>query len=109
MQRSTTFDTLLANCTTVEQILSLAGHALYNRYSTSAFIVTTVDADGAQIFSPNIEVWAGGQQIGEQQSEQQTVVSFAAKISVGHQTSPTPWLSVLPIGDVADTPNGSFA
>ena len=109
MLRSANFDTLLSNCTHIEQIVALACHALSNRYGGDKYLVSGLNQDGGQILSPNIELWSGSQQIGEQQSEQQLVITFASKISIGHHTSTTPWLSVIPIGDVADTPNGDFA
>ncbi len=109
MLRSQTFDNFLAGCEHIEQILSLCGYTLSRVYGSNSYIATGLDRDGAQIFSPNIEVWTGSQQIAERQNEPQTVISFAAKISLGHQTSQTPWLSVLPVGDATDTPNGVFA
>ncbi|MDJ0582958.1 hypothetical protein [Crocosphaera sp.] len=109
MLRSANFDALVDNCDHIEQIVALGAHALSNRYGGDKYLVSGLNTDGGQIFSPNIDLWSGSQQIGEQQSEQQLVITFAAQISIGHHTSTTPWLSVLPIGDPADTPNGDFA
>lgn len=109
MLRSTTFDTYIANCTTVEQILDLAARCLYNRYFASSFIITGLDEDGSAIHSPKISHWAGTQLIAETQNQEQTITSFTTQVSIAHKQSTTPWLEVLPLGDAADTPNGQFA
>ncbi len=109
MLRSTTFDTYLSACTTVEQILDLASRCLYNRYYATAFLITGLDTDGSAIYSAKIDHWAGTQLIAETQKQEQTITSFTTQVSIAHKQSTTPWLEVLPLGDAADTPNGQFA
>ena len=53
MLRSTKFDTLLGNCTHVEQVLDLSSRALYDRYP-SQFITTGIDGEGVDIRTPAI-------------------------------------------------------
>ncbi len=108
MLRSTGFDTLLGNCTHVEQILDLCARALYDRYYPSAFITTGIADDGTDIRSRQIHHWAGNQITAENTMEEQVIVTFVATVNKSHKNSATPWLEVGFVGDPADTPNGVF-
>ncbi|WP_107668988.1 hypothetical protein [Cyanothece sp. BG0011] len=109
MLRSATFDTLLSNCTHVEQIIDLCTHALYNRYYPSAFITTGIEADGSDIRSLSINHWTGNQVIKENTIEEQLICTLVTKVNKEYKYSANPWLTVQPIGASDDTPNGIFA
>ncbi|MDJ0730762.1 MAG: hypothetical protein QNJ33_12290 [Crocosphaera sp.] len=108
MLRSATFDTMLSNCTHVEQILDLCGRALYDRYP-SVFFTTGLADSGAAIRSRKINHWTGNNIIDENLFEEQVVVTFATQVDKAHKASVTPWLYVQVLGGDNDTPNGIFA
>ncbi len=109
MLRSTTFDTLIGNCTHVEQILDLCARALYDRYYPSSFITTGLGENDEAIRSLKINHCTGNQVIGENLIEEQTVTTFVTQIDKAYKTSVTPWLEVGLLGTDTDTPNASFA
>ncbi len=109
MLRSATLDTLISNCTHVEQILDLCARALYDRYYPSAFITTGLSSADEAIRSLRINHWTGNQVIGENLIEEQTVTTFVTTIDKAYKNSLTPWLEVGFVGTESDTPNGVFA
>jgi hypothetical protein len=108
MLRSTKFDTLLGNCTHVEQVLDLSSRALYDRYP-SQFITTGIDGEGVDIRTPAINHWSGNQLVAENTVEEQTITTFVTPIDKSHKAALTPWLLVSNVGSDTDTPNGIFA
>ena len=82
MIRTTNFDALVAECTSIEQIVALGMFALYDRSYPSNFITTGIASDGTDIRSRKAQVWTGNQIVAENTMEEQTVMTLALPIAL---------------------------
>lgn len=108
MQITTNLQTLLNNCTQVEQALDLLARTLYRSYP-SVTVPIGIDSNGVQQRRNMVEHFAGGQPVDENLTEQFTFISVVLRTDIEHKTSPTPHLLVQSIGNDTDTPMGVYA